>query len=277
MAFLSAGHVPGEGPYSETVEKGIRWVLAQQQKSGLFGGSGLEMYHQGICTLMLAEVAGMTDAKLGRKVKEAVENGVKVILQAQNRSKKRFSGGWRYSVNATDADLSVSGWQILALRAAKNLGCDIPAKNIDHALSFVKRCRQPRGGGFQYQPGGQVTPACTGTGILALELCQKHHTNEALVAGAYLLKNTGLSPVRTETSHFYYSAYYCSQAMFQLGGNYWNSYRPKLFKRLLEDQNRNGSWIGRPGLGASYSTSMSVLALTVEYRLLPIYQRGSDD
>src|SRR5262249_41727892 len=26
MAFLSAGHVPGEGPYGATVEKGIRWV-----------------------------------------------------------------------------------------------------------------------------------------------------------------------------------------------------------------------------------------------------------
>src|SRR5438105_10554591 len=28
MAFLSAGHVPGEGPYGDTVEKGVRWLLA---------------------------------------------------------------------------------------------------------------------------------------------------------------------------------------------------------------------------------------------------------
>src|SRR6266851_7608969 len=36
MAFLSAGHVPGEGKYGETVEKGIRWVLkAQQATNGL--------------------------------------------------------------------------------------------------------------------------------------------------------------------------------------------------------------------------------------------------
>src|SRR5262245_55127138 len=34
MAFLSAGHVPGEGPYSDAVERGIRWVLARQQPNG---------------------------------------------------------------------------------------------------------------------------------------------------------------------------------------------------------------------------------------------------
>src|SRR5688572_2133385 len=34
MAFLSAGHVPGEGPYGEAVEKGVAWVLRQQKPSG---------------------------------------------------------------------------------------------------------------------------------------------------------------------------------------------------------------------------------------------------
>src|SRR5947209_8686141 len=60
MAFLSAGHVPGEGPYGETVEKGVRWVLKQQQSNGLLMAPthdmGHTMYHHGICTLMLAEV-----------------------------------------------------------------------------------------------------------------------------------------------------------------------------------------------------------------------------
>src|SRR6266481_6147430 len=65
MAFLSAGHVPGEGRYGDTVEKGIEWVLHQQHTNGLIAAEGgHEMYHHGICTLMLAEVAGMTDGKL---------------------------------------------------------------------------------------------------------------------------------------------------------------------------------------------------------------------
>src|SRR5262245_54851659 len=65
MAFLSAGHVPGEGPYAATMDKGIRWVLANQQASGLLAPPGNhEMYQHGISTLMLAEVLGMTDAAL---------------------------------------------------------------------------------------------------------------------------------------------------------------------------------------------------------------------
>jgi hypothetical protein len=65
MAFLSAGHVPGEGPYAETVEKGIRAVLKAQQQNGLIASEGgHEMYHHGICTIMLAEAAGMTEGPL---------------------------------------------------------------------------------------------------------------------------------------------------------------------------------------------------------------------
>src|SRR5438105_3002861 len=35
MAFLSAGHVPGEGKYGDVIEKGVRWVLKAQQPNGL--------------------------------------------------------------------------------------------------------------------------------------------------------------------------------------------------------------------------------------------------
>src|SRR5262245_2422724 len=76
MAFLSAGHVPGEGKYGPTIERGVRWVLAQQRPNGVIAGEGegeQEMYHHGIATLMLAEVCGMLDAELGKEVRQAVE------------------------------------------------------------------------------------------------------------------------------------------------------------------------------------------------------------
>src|SRR5262249_26097658 len=80
MAFLSAGHVPGEGPYADTVERGIRWVLGKQHANGLIASAGgHEMYHHGICTLMLAEVAGMTQGQLARDVKTRLEKAVAVI------------------------------------------------------------------------------------------------------------------------------------------------------------------------------------------------------
>src|SRR5207249_4695384 len=104
----------------------------------------------------------------------------------------------------------------------------------------------------------QATLACTGTGILALELCGKdrHHSRAALQAGSYLLK----SPLRPEEPHLYYSAYYGAQAMFQLGHNYWNIYRPQLHKLLLDSQQRNGGWLTNDGIGANYSTALAILA-----------------
>ncbi len=274
MAFLSAGHVPGEGPYADTVEHGIRWVMNRQQPNGLIAAvGGHEMYHHGICTLMLAEVAGMTQGKLAQDVRVKLEKAVAVVLKAQ-RKNGNAAGGWRYRVVGTDADMSVTGWQLLALRAAKNLGCDVPTERIDMAVDYIKRSRDPRTGGFAYTPGGGYTIPCTGTGILGLEICgrDRHHSREALRAGAFLIKH----PPQWNSAHFFYAVYYCSQATFQLGNNYWNFYRPQLHKVLLDNQQGNGCWIDTSGYGPSYGTAMSVLALTVEYRFLPIYQRGEE-
>src|SRR5262245_19541940 len=140
MAFLSAGHVPGEGPYAETVEKGIRAVMKMQQANGLLSSVGHgEMYHHGICTLMHAEVVGMTDGKLSKEVKERLKKAVKVILNAQ-RTAGNDRGGWRYMMGSNDADISVTGWQLLALRAAKNVGCDVPPERIEWACEYMNRC-----------------------------------------------------------------------------------------------------------------------------------------
>lgn len=278
MAFLSAGHVPGEGPYGETVERGIRWVLNRQQANGLIATEGHhEMYHHGICTLMLAEVVGMTDGRLAGEVRAALEKAVAVILRAQ-RPAGMHRGGWRYRLEGNDADISVSGWQVMALRAAKNLGCDVPPEAIERAIEYVKRCYDPATGGYRYYPGGPLTVACTGTSILALELCgkQQHGAPELLKAGGFLLRN----PPRWGHPHFFYAIYYCSQAAFQLGDNYWTSFRPKLHEVLFANQADNGCWSASQNegrtYGPSYCTAMAVLALTVEYRYLPIYQRGEE-
>jgi hypothetical protein len=283
MAFLSAGHVPGEGPFADNIEKGIRYVLGTQQTNGVLTTNGsYEMYHHGISTLMLAEVAGMCDGKLGKEVRKALEKAVEVILKAQ-RTSGADKGGWRYRVaNIDGADISVTGWQVMALRAAKNLGCDVPPEAIDRAIEYIKRCQDSSTGGFRYVAGGGfggVTIPCTGTSILALEICGKahHHSDEAVKAGGYLLKNLP----RWGTMHFSYSMYYCSQATFQLGDNYWNYFKPHMHEVLLKNQTKdNGAWIGTDNdsqvYGTYYTTAMGVLSLTVEYRYLPIYQRGEE-
>ncbi|MFI5461539.1 MAG: prenyltransferase/squalene oxidase repeat-containing protein [Isosphaerales bacterium] len=278
MAFLAAGHLPGEpGPYRETIEKGIRYVLAHQHQSGLLASNSHNgpMYCHGISTLMLAEVAGMTtDPDLAGRARGALPRAVALILKAQDLPKSgAHAGGWRYQPTSADSDISVTGWQLMALRAAKAAGCEVPSQNIDHAIEYLKRCAVPKGGGFAYQPGGPPNNPRTGTGVLALEICGEHHTPQALAGAEYLLKH----PPRWSSPYFFYEVYYCPVALFQVGDRFFLPYYAKLVPILLEHQNKDGSWLSGDGNdrtgGRNYCTAMAVLALTVEYRYLPIYQR----
>ncbi len=278
MAFLSAGHVPGEpGPYREAVEKGVRYVLANQKPNGLLTSNTSHgpMYCHGISTLMLAEVVGMSaDPGLAEESRAALAKAVDLILKAQDLSKSpNQAGGWRYQPTSRDSDLSVSGWQVMALRAAKSAGCAVPSGQIDKAVNYVKMCAVKDGGGFAYQPGGGPNNPRTGTGVLSLEICGDHATPQAIAGAEYLVKH----PPRWSSEYFFYEAYYCSQATFQVGDKYFDGYYPKLAAILLEHQDPDGSWLSgdshdRAG-GKSYCTAMAVLSLAVEYRYLPIYQR----
>ncbi len=277
MAFLAAGHVPGEpGPYRETVERGIRYVLAHQRADGMLvsNTSHGPMYCHGISTLMLAEVVGMTtDPDLAEQARQALTKAVKLILMAQNIPKNPDNaGGWRYQPTSHDSDISVTGWQVMSLRAARSAGCAVPAENIDRAVAYLKRCAVP-GGGFAYQPGQSPNNPRTGTGVLALEICGEHLTPEALAGAEYLTAH----PPRWSSPYFFYEVYYGPLAMFQMGDKSFLSYYPKLVQILLDHQERDGSWLSGDGNdrsgGRTYCTAMAILALAVEYRYLPIYQR----
>jgi hypothetical protein len=277
MAFLSAGHVPGvPGPYREAVEKGIRYVLDNQKPNGLLvsNTSHGPMYCHGISTLMLAEVVGMTpDPSLAAETRNALAKAVDLIVKAQAMKKgPDHNGGWRYQPTSPDSDLSVTGWQVMALRAAKSAGCAVSAEPIDQAVSYIKKCAF-KTGGFGYQPGQGPNNPRTGTGILALEICGDHLSPEAVAGAEYLLKH----PPRWSSEYFFYEVYYCSQAMFQAGDKYFPPYYSKLVEVLLQHQDKDGSWLSGDGNdrtgGRNYCTAVGVLALAVEYRYLPIYQR----
>ncbi len=278
MAYLSAGHAPGEpGPYRDAIERGVRYVVRHQKPNGLLvsNSSHGPMYCHGISTLMLAEVVGMAPGSpLSDEVRPVLAKAVELILKAQARKKPADqAGGWRYQPDSVDSDLSVTGWQVMALRAARSAGCNVPAEPIDRAIAYIKRCAHKDGGGFGYQPGGGPNNPRTGTGTLALEICGEHGSPEAIAGAEYLLKH----PPQWASDYFFYEVYYAPQAMFQVGDKYFRGYYPKLAKVLLDHQDKDGSWLSGGGNdrsgGRTYCTSMAVLALAVEYRYLPIYQR----
>lgn len=274
MAFLAAGHVPSEGPYGLAIDRGIAFVLNHQNPNGMLvakRGRG-PMYDHGISTLMLAEVAGMTNKEQATQTRKALEKAVLLILQAQKvRKPAHDAGGWRYQHNSQDSDLSVTAWQLLALRAAKDIGCDVPVASIELAIGYVNHCAN--GNGFAYQPGHGVTTSMTASGVLALQLCDHHDDPSVAQAIVHLQR----APLRFQTPWFFYGAYYNSISVYKYGVADWDQTKSQLFGELLKNQKPTGGWIAQEGneagQGPTYATSLAVLALTVEYGYLPIYQR----
>jgi hypothetical protein len=279
MAFLARGHVPDHGPYAQTLNRSIDYVLDSQQEDGLLSrahGGNYVMYEHGIATVMLTEVYGMVDDARRARVGKALAKSARIILEAQKAQKSgaQYLGGWRYQVNSPDSDISVSGWQLMALRGVANCGAAVPRQALEAGREYIRRSAVPTGG-FGYQPGGGPNQARTGTGILALELLGEHNSREALAGGDYLLKSWPEEPASME--FYYYAVYYCSQALNQLGGKYYDTLYPRLRDGLLAQQNADGAFGGGSGqeqdAGPAYRTAMACLALCVPYRYLPLYQK----
>ena len=302
MAFLSSGHVPELGVYGGVIDRAIDYVLSCQKRDGLLSAATPEVrhvdkapshgatYNHAIAGLMLCEVYGMTTTDRARRIEEAVEKGLSFTRRIQTRP-KRFSedlGGWRYirlrwTSQSTDSDLSVTGWHLMFMRAAKNAEFDVPETHISDAMAFVDRCWDPHQGVFKYSLIGadnKTSRGVVGVGILSQSMAGRHQTEMARVAGEWLLGH----PFRSfgegigGGDRFFYSAYYCSQAMAQLGGRFWKGFFPPLVNVLLSSQLRTGAWPPEPRRGDSvfgnaYTTALAVLALTPAHQILPVYQR----
>jgi hypothetical protein len=118
-----------------------------------------------------------------------------------------------------------------------------------------------------------------GAGLLSLSLAGEHHSDFAKNAANYILKQPFDQFGRPNRGEEYpcYGAFYCSHAMFQMGGEYWKKFYPQLVKSVLKAQRADGSWMMQQGMdvqyGLSYTTALTILALTPPYQMLPIFQR----
>jgi len=303
LAFLSRGHQPGLGPYGAQLNKAVDFVLSCQMTNGLFSFETPELvhmdkaashtasYNHAIAGLMLCEVYGHVIGRREAQVKDGITRALQFTRELQARPKVNPSdvGGWRYlrlrqEPQPPDSDLSVTAWQLMFLRSAKNAEFNVPQPFVDRAIEYVRRCWDGQRGMFSYviydETGTASSRGMTGAGVLCLSLAGQHDTPIARQAGNWLLAH----PFRDYTEmfgaydRFFYSAYYCSQAAAQLGGRYWEGIYPPLVASLLKCQASDGSWPEEPGrgdgvFGGVYTSALSVLALTPPYQLLPIYQR----
>ncbi|MEI8197623.1 MAG: prenyltransferase/squalene oxidase repeat-containing protein [Phycisphaerae bacterium] len=185
MAFLATGHLPNEGEYGKNVQQGVKYLLSCVRADGFITSVGVnsnrrsDMYDHGIATIALAEIYGQTQDP---QVRAKLATSIQLIIKVQNKQ-----GGWRYTPGATDSDISVTVLQVVALRAAKNGGLDVPQKTIERAVAYIKTCFDPRTGGFFYQPNNGLRPSATAAGIYSLQVCGLYDDPMVAKGSGYLM------------------------------------------------------------------------------------------
>jgi hypothetical protein len=272
LAFLASGEDPNFGIYSGNIRRSLRNLITEQNAgTGIMGPS---MYHHGFAMLGLAEAYGAVDERtlwLDAKVKnprsigQALELAVRAAITSQ---KKNQLGGWRYSPNSTDADTSVSGSVLVGLLAARNAGVEVPDAAIDKAIAFYKTM-STGSGEVAYAGVGMLGGSLARSSIATLvyAIARRKDLKEYKATLGYLTERLEEQPQMWPD----YTRYYQAQALLQGDLIAWEKWNKLLVRRLKQAQQSDGSFRG--DLGPSVTTSMSLLALALNYRFLPIYER----
>ena len=269
MAFLSSGSTPTRGPYAKQINHCIEYILSQTSDTGFIAApdatSRGPMYGHGFATLFLCEAYGMSNQP---ELRDRLGQAVELIVGSQNAE-----GGWRYKPQPSDADVSVTVCQVMALRAARNVGIAVPRETIDQAIVYVKGC-QNEDGGFRYTLASgenQSQFARSAAGVVALYNAGIYDGPELTSGLDYLEQFRPSKENSVRAGYYFYAHYYTVQAMWHAGGERWQRWYPAIRDELITRQRADGSW--NDAICSEYGTAIACIVLQVPNNYLPILQR----
>ncbi len=268
-----------DGPYRDVVRKGLDWLLAQMKAGGDLRGQGGDMYDQGMSAIALCEAYGVTrDPKL----LEVASNAVAFVCAAQSAG-----GGWRYRPGE-QGDLSVFGWQYMALRSAELSGVPVSTGVLANADTWLKRVSGGQSGGiYGYQSPSPDRPAMIPTGMFCRQLAHVPPDEPHMTESAdYMKVRPAFGDKGVDGSRLnYYYIYYGTLALYQYQGPIWETWNERMKEVLVAIQHKTGpeagSWSPSGGghggeMGRAVTTAFATLSLEVYYRILPIYGFRND-
>jgi hypothetical protein len=288
LPFLAAGQThETKGPYQQVIYRGLYWLMQCQRENGdltycrIGSNHPTNMYAHGLATITLCEAYGMSKRN-DRVLREKAQRAVNFILSVQNAT-----GGWRYYANSTDADTSVVGWQVMALKSAQMAGLSVNPRAFEGAKQFLKSCSKGNYGGlFSYQPDRPASPAMTAVGLLCYQYMGSKPGDPMLVEGQQYMMSHLPDPSDDPRDLYYW--YYATQVMHNMLGPDWDTWNRKMRKTLIETQCKDGcakgSWDPNRPTGMTWAipggrlmaTSLSALTLEVYYRYLPLFKLDSE-
>lgn len=280
LAFQGAGNTHRAGKFRQNVLRGWDWLLQQQDADGNFfheGSFNHRFYTQGLCTIALCEIYGMTK---GERFKQPALDAVDYLIRSQSPE-----GGWRYSPNA-DSDVSVTGWIVMALQSARMAGFDVSPDVFRKVERFLDRIALEGGSKYPYQKGREATLAMTAEALLMRQFLGWSHDDDRLVKGVnWITEPSHLINFERDRDVYYW--YYATQVCHHMEGEAWKKWNAVMRQALPEQQVKTGPEAGswdptKPSRdawanegGRLYVTCLSIYCLEVYYRHLPLYSPGA--
>ncbi len=278
-AFLGAGYTHRDGKYFGTVKRGLKFLVDLQDENGFFAeGEPLrqQMYAQAIASIAVTEAYGMTGDSELRIVAERA-----MSFAEWSQSKLR---GWKYTPRY-NADLSVTGWFLMALETGKMAGLDVDEDVLQSVSEFLDSVSFEDGSRYAYEIfDKKPSLSMTAEGLLCRIYLGWSSTEPALLRAIEVdLLPTAPSLDDSEYSVYYW--YYATQVLHHVGGypwDVWNSAMREVIPALQElEGDEAGSWDPSSDLwgtsgGRLYTTCLNIYCLEVYYRHLAIYDTKND-
>ncbi|GAA4427803.1 prenyltransferase/squalene oxidase repeat-containing protein [Bremerella cremea] len=271
LPFLGKGYTHmNENPYRDHIERGLYYLKANQ----IVGPNGGDlqdgsMYGHGLATLALCEAYAMTeDPSLLPDASQAI----RFIEYAQHNQ-----GGWRY-IPKQPGDISVFGWQLMALKSGLLGGIKVDSSTIGMAEFWLDSVQLADGAYYGYQAPGKL-PSTTSIGLLSRMYLGWSKDDPRMHKGIDFLSDEGPSKL-----DMYYN-YYATNVLCHYGGPQWEGWNDELKAYLIKTQSRKGfttgSWYfeekhSKVG-GRLYVTCLAAMILEVYYRHMPLYSEKSLD
>lgn len=268
LAFLGAGHSEKAGEHAAAVLRAVGYLMSRQGRDGAIKSG----YSHAIAGLALAEAYGLARVPAtGAAAQKAAGHSVRVHQGPD--------GGWRYSPKQP-GDMSVTGWFVQQLKAAKDAGLRVDARAFQGAARFLQTCTVSRGrepGTARYQPDRDPSTGMTAAGLVCRGiLWPRRRDSLALGASNHLLAH--LPDWKGARGWAFYYWYYGTAGMFRTGGARWRLWSAAMRDTLVQnqrdepDRDERGSWDpvhdGQRG-GRVYTTALAALCLEVYYRRPP--------
>lgn len=303
LSFLGHCETPESPVYGETVLKGLTFLMELGAKNkapfdGIYStkpGVISSTYEHGIAAYAMGEMYSFS--KLGTKpipgLRESFERAAAIIIEKQNeRGSWGYKDGIGYDPYGRD-DLSVTGWQYQALKAAKHTNLKIPG--LPAAVKKVEKyleSTQTADGGFGNPDHNSHYNQwnLTGAALLGLQTLGVGNAGKINKGVRWLVDELDKEPLNWNSDCYLYTWYYNTQALFQKGGDPWKKWNDQFQKQILENQNEDGSYkdegvgeVGAAGTTAAggdkdvYRVTLCTLMLEVYYRYLKVSDRGGSE